>query len=472
MTYRSNDRIRETFEQRAARLSAMTIEAQRAVRLFDRGGIPIQGPGGKFEGSEPTGVSVKSYDDSRTAMGKVRKSSQAYKMLSTPSQPLPKVSSAMKTKVEGMIERAREKMGQFPASGDEHERFRWESTDDRLRAIQEYLDGKIIQGFFDGDYGNVITSGHRGVYIKTGDVPVGSGKWMGWPEKEWGVSSKEWRSMTTRERASLEVREQNDKWVRSEYEDEKSVYKGRASNEALTRGGTPIQDEHGKFAGSEATGKAIRELIGREKGVYVVKGGEKAAAAFVRNWSKLPEDVKAIYRSEEMTRSITFKDKSDHLSKTGGEVAGVVRESHTDVEFYSAVANPHAVGRAITNFAREAMVHEAGHIASWRVVGEGSEGHDAQLLQHEFTDRMWNTSGDHYMWRAEKGLPPSSYARVNPREDFAESWTFMHLAPNGLRRASVDRYKFMDYVNHQVQAQLTGERACTSSLSRLSSRER
>jgi len=47
--------------------------------------------------------------------------------------------------------------------------------------------------------------------------PVPSGKWMGWPEDEWGIDEGKWEQMSLGRKAELEVREQADKWIHLEY---------------------------------------------------------------------------------------------------------------------------------------------------------------------------------------------------------------------------------------------------------------
>ena len=41
---------------------------------------------------------------------------------------------------------------------------------------------------------------------------VRAGYWMGFPEKEWNISDKEWKKLTWEERAALEVKQQGTKY--------------------------------------------------------------------------------------------------------------------------------------------------------------------------------------------------------------------------------------------------------------------
>src|SRR5437588_778947 len=172
-------------------------------------------------------VFISDHDHSALARFKVTKGSGADKLLQMRSEPLPKLSADEKNDIEKKLGKAEKLLGSRPAfDADEHAKFRWEVVHDRIEAIREYVHGNVLQGFYDGKYGSVITNSHESVYLKNGGLPVGSGHWMGWPETSWGVTKAQWASMTMRERASIEVREQM-KYVPVEYEEELSTYKGK-----------------------------------------------------------------------------------------------------------------------------------------------------------------------------------------------------------------------------------------------------
>lgn len=84
-------------------------------------------------------------------------------------------------------------------------------------AVRAYLAGDVLAEHWIGDFGSAITNSARAVALRRDWEPAGSGLWMGYPEKEWGLSASHWARLPRAEQAALEVREQVTRYVPDQF---------------------------------------------------------------------------------------------------------------------------------------------------------------------------------------------------------------------------------------------------------------
>lgn len=204
----------------------------------------------------------------------------------------------------------------------------------------------------------------------------------------------------------------------------------------------------------------IERLLGPGGPVISQAMNPESAELFAEAFESLPESVKEVYRSVNVdTVSRVIFGEYSNRTQTLGSYNFVGRELTFNVPREVTVPQGQygvaviSRGRTGQPWAVETIVHEAGHAVSQLQVEGRTELDTFARAIYKTPDTITATPGRGMNAYAEvtKNSPElrraiSDYGQTNIHEDFAETYTFYHLDPDGLKRKAPERYAVMDEI--------------------------
>jgi len=202
----------------------------------------------------------------------------------------------------------------------------------------------------------------------------------------------------------------------------------------------------------------IQKTLGGTTGPKVLVSDVDSAKLFQLQWDRLSNDVKDVYRSPRAVATVSFEPPVPETRQLGS-----YRFADGQLTLHLTQPTGTIKGRTGANWLVETITHEAGHAVETLTVEPGG-----RTEIDTFASALYGTPETMITKPGQVGIysqviprdhpelqrAVTDYGRTNIHEDFAETYTFYQLAPDGLRNTDPDRYKVMhEIVTRQRKTQ-------------------